>query len=348
MIKNSSVVKKTKASRSPERGMRLGNEYFTGSAELSVQLGCTKNAVNNVVEYALPPECGNGWLMEVHPADGLFIANAYFTLPQPVVRAYVISQPGIWLCSLSCGPVSIQEAGKRNRRLQSGIHLVQTGRSPFKITYGAGERIGFTGIWLFSDFIDTHLRGRPPEPSYLLPGYGQWQLEQYNTPDILLLFEQLKYAIRIAGVPLAYYESKAGELLALMMRNIRETWFWERHLRPNRGRHVTYQNRRYMLLVKAEIDKNLLELPPASRLAAIAGMGATKLRQCFKSTFGLTMDDYVRREKMKEAMRLLSNDDLSIKNVAAAVGYKNSSQFIASFKKIHGFTPNAFRKLFGL
>jgi len=34
--------------------------------------------------------------------------------------------------------------------------------------------------------------------------------------------------------------------------------------------------------------------------------------------------------------------------IAAAVGYKNSSQLIANFKKVHGFTPNEFRKLFGL
>lgn len=328
--------------------MHLGNEYFTGSAELAAQLGCTRNVVNNVVDYVLPPECGNGWLMEAHPADGLFVANAYFILQEPVVREYAVSQRGVWLCSLSSGVVSILESGKKARRLQNGIHLVQTGRKPFRIVYGEGNRIGFTGIWLFDEFVQAYLRDRPSEPSYLLPAYGDWQFGHYNTPDILLLFEQLKYAIRIAGAPLFYYESKAGELLALIMRNSRDDWFCKRHLQQGRRQHVTYQNRRYMMLVKAEIDKNIIEPPPVTRLASIAGMGATKLRQCFKETFGITMDAYARREKMKAAMRLLSNDDLNIKNIAAAVGYKNTSQFIASFKKVHGFTPNAFRKLFGL
>ncbi|QDR79513.1 helix-turn-helix domain-containing protein [Sporomusa termitida] len=322
----------------------MGNEYFTGSAELAVQLGCTQQAVNNIVEYALPPAGGNSWLLEAHPAAGLFVANAYFILPAPVVREYAVRHRGVWLCALSSGVVSILESGKKARPLQNGIHLVQTGKKPFKIVYGEGKRISFTGIWLFDDFVQA----RPPEPSYFLPDYGDWQFAQYNTPDILLLFEQLKYALRIAGVPLSYYESKAGELLALIQRNSRDDWFCERHLRQQRRRHVTYQNKRYMFQVKAEIDKNIMAPPPVSRLAVIAGMGATKLRQCFKETFGLTMDAYMRRERMMAAMRLLSNDDLNIKNIAAAVGYKNTSQFIASFKKVHGFTPNAFRKLFGL
>ncbi len=326
----------------------MGQEYFTGSAELAAQLNCSKRVINNVVDYALPPECGNSWLAEAHPADGLFIANAYLALPQPMVREYAISQPGIWLCSLHCGAVTIEEPGKGKRQLQCGIHLLQTGRKPFTITYEAGARISYTAIWLFADFIDRCLQKQTPEQSYCLPAYRQWQFEQYNTPDILFLFEQLKYAIRIAGVPLLYYESKVAELLSLIMRNVRDKWFWQRHLRQNRCQHVTYQNKRYMMLVKAEIDENLLAFPPVSRLAEIAGMGPTKLRQCFKSTFGLTMGDYVRREKMNAAMRMLSNDDLSVKNIAAAIGYKNTSQFIASFKKVHGFTPNAFRKLFGL
>lgn len=324
------------------------NEYLKGSAELADQLGCTKIDQNNVAEYRLPLEHGDSWLMEAHPSTGLFVTNAYVTLLKPVVREYDIRQNGRWLCSVTSGVITILEPGKKARRLQPGIHLVQTGRQPFKIVFGADAPIWFTSIWLFDNYIHAHLQDKPVEPSYNFTDYDGWQFAQYNTPDILLLFEQLKFALRIASVPLMYYENKIGELLALIIRNVRYEWFWKRQLQEERRRYVTYQNKKYMFLVKEELDKNILNPPSIKQLTAIAGMGATKLRQCFKGTFGITMDEYIRQEKMKEAMRLLSNDDLNIKNIAAAVGYKNSSQFIAKFKMVHGFTPNEFRKLFGL
>jgi AraC-like DNA-binding protein len=324
------------------------NEYLTGSAELAAQLGCTKINQNNVAEYHLPPEHGDSWLMEAHPAAGLFVTNAYVTLLKPVVREYDIRQNGRWLCSVTNGVITILEPGKKARRLQPGIHLVQTGRQPFKMVFGTDAPIWFTSIWLFDEWIHAHLQDKPVEPSYNFADYGGWQIAQYNTPDILLLFEQLKFALRIASVPLMYYENKIGELLALIIRNVRYEWFWKRQLQEERRSYVTYQNKKYMFLVKEELDKDILNPPSIKQLTAVAGMGATKLRQCFKKIFGVTMDEYVRQEKMKEAMRLLSNDDLNIKNIAAAVGYKNSSQLIANFKKVHGFTPNEFRKLFGL
>ncbi len=336
-------------SRNLERKVTVTtNEYSMGNAELAAQLDCIKIEQNNVIEYRLPPEHGDSWLMEAHPSPGLFVTNAFITLLKPMIREYDIRQKGRWLCAVASGVITIFEPGKKARRLKPGIHMVQTGRQPFKIVFDTEAPIWFTSIWLFDEWIDNHLRDKPTETSYNFTDYDSWQFPQYNTPDIVLLFEQLKFALRIASVPLLYYENKIGELLSLIIRNIRYEWFWKRQLKEERRHYVTYQNKKYMLLVKDALDENLLNPPSTKQLTAVANMGATKLRQCFKKTFGVTMDVYVRQEKMKEAMRLLSKDDLSIKNIATAIGYKNCSQFIASFKKVHGFTPNQFRKLFGL
>lgn len=68
-------------------------------------------------------------------------------------------------------------------------------------------------------------------------------------------------------------------------------------------------------------------------LAAIAGMGATKLRQSFKLWYGMTIAEYIRQQKLKYALRLLSDDDRSISNIAALIGYESASKFAMAFKK---------------
>ncbi|MFT4142880.1 MAG: AraC family transcriptional regulator [Mobilitalea sp.] len=45
---------------------------------------------------------------------------------------------------------------------------------------------------------------------------------------------------------------------------------------------------------------------------------------------------------------MLARDDLSIKNISTLCGYENPAKFAAAFKDVHGITPSAFRKGFGL
>ncbi|WP_376746761.1 helix-turn-helix domain-containing protein [Anaerospora hongkongensis] len=62
----------------------------------------------------------------------------------------------------------------------------------------------------------------------------------------------------------------------------------------------------------------------------------------------MTITSYIRHEKMKYAMRMLSRDDLSIRHIGDSLGYESPSKFTAAFKAVHGFMPSQFRKPFGL
>ncbi len=163
-------------------------EYLTGSAQLADQLGCTKEYWDNVVSYQLPPEHGNSWIMEVHPAKGLFIVDAYFQLLEPVVREYHIAQPGLWLCSLSCGNIAITEKGKKARRLHPGIHLLVNSGQPFKMTFETREPLRYTACWLFDDFISSYFQARFPGMHFTSRDADDWVCLQYNTPAVLLVF----------------------------------------------------------------------------------------------------------------------------------------------------------------
>ena len=67
------------------------------------------------------------------------------------------------------------------------------------------------------------------------------------------------------------------------------------------------------------------------------------LEKRFKECTGYSINQYVVDRRMGEAQRMLIFDDLSIKEIALAVGYENLQYFYATFKKYTEKTPTAFR-----
>lgn len=324
------------------------NEYFDGNRELAVQLGCTKEITRNRVIYRLPTEKEKRWLVEVHPRPGLFLMDAHFSLHQPITRVYEIEQPGLWLFSFSQGDVTIVERGKKARHLQHGIHLLINQGHPFKMIFGSSEPICYTAVWVFSDFITTYLKDRGWEEPLTIADALTWPSHYYNTPEMVMIFEQLKYRVRNSEDPLLYFEGKIIEILSTILCSVHMKGYSKKFLHEERAKYVTYQNKKFLWQVKAALDEDIVASPSVEELANIAEMGTTKLRQLFKSYYGVTIATYIRQQKMNYALRMLSHDHMSIQNISVFLGYECSSRFTAAFKKIHGFTPQQFRKSLGL
>lgn len=68
-------------------------------------------------------------------------------------------------------------------------------------------------------------------------------------------------------------------------------------------------------------------------------MNASYLSTLFKNEVGKTFSRYVIELRIKKAGELLEDRQLRINEIAAQVGYNNTSHFIQSFKKICGCTP---------
>lgn len=63
----------------------------------------------------------------------------------------------------------------------------------------------------------------------------------------------------------------------------------------------------------------------------------------FKQGFGCNFTTYLTRYRMKEAVLLLKNTDLSVKEIALKTGYPDSNYFAKVFKRINGVIPSEFR-----
>lgn len=63
----------------------------------------------------------------------------------------------------------------------------------------------------------------------------------------------------------------------------------------------------------------------------------------FREETGMTPYQYLKQLRLRRACTLLTESDMSIGEIAAAVGYQSVSAFIAQFKSCYGITPRAYR-----
>lgn len=67
------------------------------------------------------------------------------------------------------------------------------------------------------------------------------------------------------------------------------------------------------------------------------------LRTLFKSYTGETVLEYITRLRLDESVRLLTQTNMRISEIALRIGYENLSHYCAVFKRQTGLTPNQYR-----
>jgi AraC-like DNA-binding protein len=80
-------------------------------------------------------------------------------------------------------------------------------------------------------------------------------------------------------------------------------------------------------------------------LAMAVGVSRSTFAARFTEVLGEPPQSYLRRERMQRAAELLSDDSLSVKEIAVIVGYDSESAFSHSFKRWCGNSPGRFRMI---
>jgi AraC family transcriptional regulator len=94
------------------------------------------------------------------------------------------------------------------------------------------------------------------------------------------------------------------------------------------------------------IESNLDSPLRMAALAEIAGLSQYRFAHNFKSAIGLPPHQYVIRARIERAKRILRETDLSILDIACAVGCQSVSRFDSLFKRELGTTPSGYRTSF--
>jgi AraC-like DNA-binding protein len=88
------------------------------------------------------------------------------------------------------------------------------------------------------------------------------------------------------------------------------------------------------------MDNHFLLNPSLSEVAKQAHLAPNYFHQLFKKSSGLTPFAYMERRRLDRARRLLFNDKLSIKEVAAQCGYDNQLYFSRVFRRYFQLAPS--------
>ena len=80
-----------------------------------------------------------------------------------------------------------------------------------------------------------------------------------------------------------------------------------------------------------------------SEAAKQSGLSERNFSRLFQKETGLSARDFVVKQKIEKAKRLLAKSKLTVTDVALEVGYNSVSKFIAAFKRLEGQLPSDYR-----
>jgi len=106
-------------------------------------------------------------------------------------------------------------------------------------------------------------------------------------------------------------------------------------------------NEEYLAIAPALsfLESNYQKKVSENTLASLCGMNPFRFSRCFKKEIGVTLQEYLVRLRIREALRLLDNPNASITDIALMVGFNDTSYFSRTFKKYMNHSPSEFRSI---
>lgn len=135
---------------------------------------------------------------------------------------------------------------------------------------------------------------------------------------------------------LAYQRIKFMELILYLLRT--DSSALER-LTPYRSEQLCTIRR-----IHDDMLKHLDERITIESLSQKYLMNSTTLKAMFKSVYGDSLATHMKVHRMQHAAHLLTDTDMTLSEIAQAVGYESQSKFTAAFKNYYDILPREYRK----
>ncbi len=99
-----------------------------------------------------------------------------------------------------------------------------------------------------------------------------------------------------------------------------------------------YRIRQVLESLEEDPSRTIMEL------AKLVGLSSSRLGHLFRVQVGTDLNSFVRCARLDRAAKLLRETELSVKEIAVAVGYHHTSSFDRGFEKKFGSAPVDYRK----
>jgi two-component system, response regulator YesN len=141
-------------------------------------------------------------------------------------------------------------------------------------------------------------------------------------------------------------DSQSLELQIQSVHSVIETAKWIQGLLAKVDEYTAEQRKSEMVVkkVKDYIRLNLDQELTREQISTYVYLNADYLDRVFKKETGVSVTKYMMEERLKVACELLSKTEISISEIAAAVGYTSLSTFSSMFKKMSSMSPAGYRR----
>lgn len=292
------------------------------------------------VVIRLENETGEGDMIIYQVFDGIFLMyndfhmSQYYSVYQAVdtVLAVDYCREGSLTMEWDNGMYYIKKAG--NICIDSRVH--HKGMNYLPTNHYHGITIGFVDS-LAEKALTENAAGIPINLADIRKKFcgkdGYFIIQEEET--LKRLFTDLYRVPDSVKIP--YFRAKVLELLVCLSvidaKNTKEggSYFYKDKVEKTRA---------VQKLISENIDKGYT----IKWLAERFDISQTALKDCFKSLYGKPIYTWLKEYRIEKAREYLTEkEDMSILDIAMAVGYKSQTKFGAVFKKICGMTPNEYR-----
>ncbi len=98
------------------------------------------------------------------------------------------------------------------------------------------------------------------------------------------------------------------------------------------------------LAAQRRLLDDLAATPELASLARSVGTNTRQLNDAFRKYAGVTVFDYLREARMKEARQLLCETSLEVQTIANDLGYGSAANFSTAFRERFGLSPRQYRQ----
>ena len=177
---------------------------------------------------------------------------------------------------------------------------------------------------------------------------------RYLPLEISTIIQRLRSMSEVNELTPIYLESKILESIALLSKelssspkNVFTNQLNYGKIKIGKDRYITLTASDAHAIQKAHdiLTEEACNPPTIKALSKIVFLNEQKLKAGFSAKYHMSISEYTNSIRMTMAENLLSTTELSIDEIAKQLGYNYSGNFVKMFKKTHGKTPLAFRKL---
>ena len=157
-------------------------------------------------------------------------------------------------------------------------------------------------------------------------------------PDVRVFSRLAQQELRQGGIGGRLFVEGLASALAVHL--LRKYGASSKQAKPHKGGLATGQLRRVVEYIDANIGNEL----SLTNLANIAGLSSHHFGQAFKATTGRSPHRYVIEKRIHRGREMLRDEEMSIAEIAQAVGFSSQSHLTINFRRVTGITPARFRR----